>query len=1553
MIVKELKRLFTRKMIHRRVFSSLMAMMLVITSVIHPINMVPVYATGNWLQVDYQEKAKSDVEIYVQAEETSFEPGETVTLDLFVQNNSSEEYTDFGISFKDNKDAFAEAEFILTDDCGEAYITEKGSVTNLYLAPGETKALQFEGTLYGGLDVLNRKEITFLCGGYDVNGEAVTTKTEFPFTVGLFNELSIDFTNGTELIPDENNTLEITIGFNDIGYYYDTDVATDSDAKVSTDSNADLATDSDADLATDSNADIDEDYVFDLTNVTLDLETVGVKFEKVKLEEASINEENGTITALVSYKVDEDAEAGEYFGTVEANVKNGKKVYLAQTGFQFEVEEVTNSTFKKSGLFTAELDNFTVNVEVAKGAFDEKVELVVTELEEDSEAFKTAEEAMEASEREFDGMMALDICFINEDGEEVEPNEGYSVQVSIEMKAEVLPEGIDTESLMVHHIAETTTDDVQAEVELVVEDVADTADATDGIVEVKEDAEEAVVAVEFSVESFSTFTITWNSNKNTLTVVYAKSADDEAEISLDNMKSGEVLANTFDLANCAPDVAKYTNTEDGSVTKYTFSEAVLKIGNSTYKYTDRSQAIKWDSNKLQYYVQSGFRGEWREIPNKSTLYLIYEPAVKTENTKDFISITLKDFDANEWAGPDQTGQIDYDKRFVIGGSKSGWMNSWTNNSEPNNPNSLGVVQGIVENTLSSSKYPVLDFDSSKKDETQYTLEKFFTGNDDKTYKGCNYLFQKDEDGYYSYDSSENFAQLDTLTKEFAVYNSPRVVSNAGSDPQFIPFNNKGVASSAANYYFGMTVEFDFIMPKEGKVNGEDMIFSFAGDDDVWVFIDNVLVLDMGGVHLSNEGYINFATGNVHVDKVYKIGKIDNNSEPDNRNLKDIYDSSNPAGDIKWTTNANNQTIYSDYTKHTLKFFYMERGAGGSNCKIEFNLPVVPQKSLTVAKELVAKELVGKNDNTTSNNEDNVAVREYVKSTITYKFRVVKASNPSELYVKPKTEFTLLENGKSLGTRNVDSEGFFYLKAGQSAQFNNMLGINGNEPDDYVVQEFMPEKTSGQYQGVQFVINGTGGKVETGDEDQLIATFDSFTSGPLKNEETQYVVFNNVVDTDKLSGLKITKKIAPGSEINDSVSDFKIQIKFGDVPDPENLNPVPSGTKYTIVDENNKEVREGIFGTDDNGIVKLKDGQSLLMVDGILAGTYYYISEVDTGGYTPSYCTESEDGDTISISESGVSGSFILGESVYVTIVNSDYDFITNLGISKETVGFTEQKDVEEDSLNTFNFNVTPCQATINNDNKVSISSEGKTYVGSTIKVDAKTDGTFTDEIILGIRTDEKNPTGPYYFLVEEEKGNIDFVEYDKTVYLVGVTITDGEARVSSINTINTDGILGSVASETLEFVNHYNYTTHITIDKNVAGNFGDVTREFTFSVTVDGAPYVDGADKDGKYKLSHSTEAIRLDNIPLDSEVVITEEDGAGYIVSADVSNAKFTLNGNVLAFVASSKSGHDVVFTNTKNAPIDTGISMDTLPYILIMLAVIGGIAFTIIRRRKDDELD
>lgn len=77
---------------------------------------------------------------------------------------------------------------------------------------------------------------------------------------------------------------------------------------------------------------------------------------------------------------------------------------------------------------------------------------------------------------------------------------------------------------------------------------------------------------------------------------------------------------------------------------------------------------------------------------------------------------------------------------------------------------------------------------------------------------------------------------------------------------FFPFGNN-------NNSFGMTVQFAFYMPADGQVNGQDMTFTFSGDDDVWVFIDNKLVLDIGGIHGAIGGNINFADGTSKVNQV--------------------------------------------------------------------------------------------------------------------------------------------------------------------------------------------------------------------------------------------------------------------------------------------------------------------------------------------------------------------------------------------------------------------------------------------------------------------------------------------------------------------------------------------------------------------------------------------------------------------------------------------------------------------------------------------------------------
>lgn len=258
----------------------------------------------------------------------------------------------------------------------------------------------------------------------------------------------------------------------------------------------------------------------------------------------------------------------------------------------------------------------------------------------------------------------------------------------------------------------------------------------------------------------------------------------------------------------------------------------------------------------------------------------------------------------------------------------------------NDYNAAGKTD-IVENKLQGG-YPVLSGGES--------LEYLFN-EADKNSSGqskvsgkesrlnANNLFQIGSDGYYYFDSSKNFATLkisNDNSNDFWLYKD---AANTGSNstPQFLPFNtldregywswgwkSHNVIAEDANYHFGMTVEFDFIMPENGTLeNGSPMTFEFTGDDDVWVFIDDYLVLDLGGIHDPISGSINFATG-----------KVTRRNEQ--------------AGTLQSLVEGWDDTPYQT---HTLKFFYLERGAGGSNCKIKFNMPTVPKNAVTVTKRV--------------------------------------------------------------------------------------------------------------------------------------------------------------------------------------------------------------------------------------------------------------------------------------------------------------------------------------------------------------------------------------------------------------------------------------------------------------------------------------------------------------------------------------------------------------------------------------------------------------------------
>ena len=242
-------------------------------------------------------------------------------------------------------------------------------------------------------------------------------------------------------------------------------------------------------------------------------------------------------------------------------------------------------------------------------------------------------------------------------------------------------------------------------------------------------------------------------------------------------------------------------------------------------------------------------------------------------------------------------------------------------------NGNGAYTGIVKTTLTKG-YPAMATDKGSE-----SLAYLFGGADDNAvtnHTPAGGLLTLDKDGYYGFNADSQYAAYDKTSKKFNL--SPQnYCANQTDTPCFTPFGND---TKDNKYSFGMNLGADFYMPKDGKVNNQDMVFDFTGDDDVWVFIDGVLVLDLGGIHQALDGSINFATatGKITYDKTQSYG---------NPPATTITEAFKKAGK-EWDP--------TPYEPHHLSFFYLERGDGGSNCKIKFNLPVKPSKAIDIEKE---------------------------------------------------------------------------------------------------------------------------------------------------------------------------------------------------------------------------------------------------------------------------------------------------------------------------------------------------------------------------------------------------------------------------------------------------------------------------------------------------------------------------------------------------------------------------------------------------------------------------
>ena len=646
---------------------------------------------------------------------------------------------------------------------------------------------------------------------------------------------------------------------------------------------------------------------------------------------------------------------------------------------------------------------------------------------------------------------------------------------------------------------------------------------------------------------------------------------------------------------------------------------IPNISGYTYIYTvvgEGDEAL--EVNYLRYvneYLQYSLDGtNWSDV-NSEPVKFIYKSkgdrnvpgTIETADTRGLIDIDLFNY-KNSLDGETTCG-------LIFGGT--GYTQS------------AAVTQGIVSNNLSTERYPTIK-------NTTTSLAPLFDGTSsyvDSADYNLNHLFTYDpETGYYSYDSDVNYAYYNTNSnnteRNFVVYNTTRYKGTGkhkiGGFMPYATYNeggpvtwNSGVyaqyGDDIANkmYLFGMKVSFDFTQPEggmiqpEGDMIQEDMTFSFSGDDDVWVFIDGKLVLDLGGVHDRASGSINFKTGEVIVNGTHDTS------------LDEIF---NFDG---------NEVTFSDNSTHYLDFFYLERGRGESNCSLRFNMP--PKKSDTIE---ITKEITNTDREKYANVE--FSFKAYLQDE--------EFKNEDVYEVIPEgTPYQVKKNNVLTGeTRYVGEGNIFKLKSGETAVFNDInpdlkyyveeVDVSSDEFDEVKIQGWKVT----YYDDEGHEVDSSNGVVEAG------TSYIAKSEEKVVKENAAVKFQNSCADANK-NELQITKEMASGQTSSD-IFTFLITLENTDgdmVPyegDYYIIKNVDGVRTYYTFDQNGQlveAVNEGKAGTTDDGTVSgIPVGYTVVITD-LISGTSFDVEEqgFDTGKYeSPSISVEENSCDSADTDE---------------------------------------------------------------------------------------------------------------------------------------------------------------------------------------------------------------------------------------------------------------------------------------------------------------------------------
>lgn len=441
---------------------------------------------------------------------------------------------------------------------------------------------------------------------------------------------------------------------------------------------------------------------------------------------------------------------------------------------------------------------------------------------------------------------------------------------------------------------------------------------------------------------------------------------------------------------------------------------------------------------------------------------------------------------------------------------------------------------------------------------------------------------------YSYDSGSDYAVYYDFDNN-SFYESNQYIQNGTTNDStaptkgFYPLNKPGDSREAVNMGFGTEFTIPFTLSKDGKINGQDITFNFTGDDDVWVFIDDYLVLDMGGAHRMASGTIDFAKKNVTVERAFTPDKSTTAAWKDGatRANQTSTESLKTFADIETDNGKTFADIMADDSKvHTLKMFYMERGMIDSNMSVSFNFSPIPS-GLTLSKDV----------NTASVND---GLKSVVETKDNFDFKVVDTDQRTEYkyekdYDGTRTESKTTTNGVVEGLAdNVYAKNFEYTEADDNGNKGLIIGTGFT----------ITETENSNYNTRWFVTDISTGKT-TNRGDGLVSTF---KLGDDKSGLTKVNYNVNFVNTPKVGTVNIAKKwagVVPET-LKDYAFPFKVEVDLDGPADTYGystyaLEYTVDGTKYE---------------TDANGNFTLKSGQTAAF-EGIPTGAKVKVTETKT------------------------------------------------------------------------------------------------------------------------------------------------------------------------------------------------------------------------------------------------------------------------------------------------------------------------------------------------------